>query len=355
MSRIGGLSQRRLSRLAKYMECIPVRNGSLLFDIGSTDSNSYFLKTGEVLLQQNAVRYVLNAGSPAAKNRIAHQVPRQVSATATTDCEIVRVDTGRLEAMLTSTWLDFEGDAMQIATDDWVNMLLRHRLFLSLDAYALRAAIAAFECVRLPEGHRLFSQGDEGESYYLIESGAVNVLRAPDSGAAETHIATLGPGDAFGEAALLAHAPRNASIELASDAVLMRLYSEDFNKLLGRRVTPEVTPAQARELHKNHAARWVLLGPNARIENAVTESRLHIAELDSLRIESEMIDRGCPLIVCGDNETDRVIGAFLLTERGFSAHCLAGDLGPEPLHEGDHESDQRPPNEHLDLQIDLDD
>ena len=336
------------------MESIPVRSGSLLFDIGSTDANSYFLKSGEVLLQQNGVRYVLNAANPSAKNRIAHQVPRQVSATATSDCEIVKVDTGRLEAMLTSAWLDFEGDAMQIATDDWVNMLLRHRLFLSLDSYALRSPIEAFDCLELPAGHRLFSQGDEGDSYYLIETGTIKVLRKTDPDGTEQQIASLGPGDAFGEAALLANAPRNASIEMATDAVLMRLYSEDFNRLLGRRVTPEISPAEARRLHKEQAARWVLLGGDPAIEESVDESRLHVVELDSLRIETEMFDRGCPMIVCGRSEAEQAIGAFLLTEKGFTAYCLSGDIGSEPLDSKSAGAETSGSDDAIDLEIQFD-
>ena len=57
----------------------------------------------------------------------------------------------------------------------------------------------------------IIRQGDEGEKFYAISSGLVEV-RHEDAGGTTSVVATLGAGDFFGEAALLTGKVRNASV-----------------------------------------------------------------------------------------------------------------------------------------------
>ncbi len=75
-------------------------------------------------------------------------------------------------------------------------------------------------------GTTVIRQGDPGEKFYLIRQGTVDVTvqDGPDS----RHVATLGEGNFFGEAALLTGDPRNASVVAHTDVVLYTLGPEDF-------------------------------------------------------------------------------------------------------------------------------
>ncbi len=76
-------------------------------------------------------------------------------------------------------------------------------------------------------GTFIIRQGDEGEKFYAIRDGLVEVRHEDASGS--THVvATLGPGDFFGEAALLTGKVRNASVVAREDAVLYSLKKGDF-------------------------------------------------------------------------------------------------------------------------------
>lgn len=61
-------------------------------------------------------------------------------------------------------------------------------------------------------GDHLVRQGDVGDAYYLIESGTADVIRDGE------RLAGVGPGDGFGEIALLRDVPRTASV-IATDAL----------------------------------------------------------------------------------------------------------------------------------------
>ena len=63
----------------------------------------------------------------------------------------------------------------------------------------------------------IFSQGDQGDAFYLIQAGAVQVLL--ESGAEKSEVvAILGQRDWFGEMALLSGEPRSATIRTVKEA-----------------------------------------------------------------------------------------------------------------------------------------
>lgn len=82
-------------------------------------------------------------------------------------------------------------------------------------------------------GTTVFSQGDKGDSFYFIQSGAVQVVLEGGGGRRES-IAVLGPQDWFGEMALLSGEPRSATIITVKDTTVWRLTREAWNELIER-------------------------------------------------------------------------------------------------------------------------
>lgn len=62
-----------------------------------------------------------------------------------------------------------------------------------------------------PKGAIIVSEGDEGNSLFLIQSGSVKAYLSDDKGK-EVILSTQGPGEYFGELALFDEAPRSASV-----------------------------------------------------------------------------------------------------------------------------------------------
>jgi hypothetical protein len=82
--------------------------------------------------------------------------------------------------------------------------------------------------VDVAAGHFVFREGDGGSEMYIIESGNVEVLRA---GRGEP-LALLGPGDFFGEMAILEDQPRFASVRAKSAARLLKVDRAAFAGML---------------------------------------------------------------------------------------------------------------------------
>jgi CRP-like cAMP-binding protein len=110
----------------------------------------------------------------------------------------------------------------------------------------------------------VFSEGDEGQAFYIINRGTVRVTRSMGRRGPK-HVATLVPGDFFGERSLLYGRRRSATIETGStgEVELLRLSKEDFERLL--RTYPQIKPnlalsTESLELYRANPFSW--LGPN---------------------------------------------------------------------------------------------
>jgi CRP/FNR family cyclic AMP-dependent transcriptional regulator len=81
------------------------------------------------------------------------------------------------------------------------------------------------------KGRMVFQEGSQGDSLYVIKKGTVNVMKKNEQGEDEV-IATLLPGDHFGEMALIDKQPRSATIVANEDCELIEVSESRFEDLL---------------------------------------------------------------------------------------------------------------------------
>jgi CRP/FNR family transcriptional regulator len=89
-----------------------------------------------------------------------------------------------------------------------------------------------------PAGTRVFHEGDDSDACYIVKEGSFRVTREHSDGRAIT-LATLGPGEIFGELAMLDGDKRSASAEALTDGDLLALPANDVRGLLARH--PEIS------------------------------------------------------------------------------------------------------------------
>lgn len=125
-----------------------------------------------------------------------------------------------------------------------VSMLTRQPIFLLgfataqgliLVGVVLFVVVAVFAQRTLVEeefdpGEVIFRQGDLGRDVYVIRSGTVEVLvKGPDG--SEGVLRRLGPGECFGEMALLGKAPRSATIRTVTPVQVFKMSPSNFAAL----------------------------------------------------------------------------------------------------------------------------
>jgi CRP-like cAMP-binding protein len=93
-------------------------------------------------------------------------------------------------------------------------------------AQRFRKRHSLFDFETYDPGQIVFHQGDLGECAYFIKNGEVEVIRNGDGG--ETVLAKLTGGQYFGEMALLANEPRNATVRAVTKTQLAILGKQNF-------------------------------------------------------------------------------------------------------------------------------
>ncbi|MEL3890754.1 cyclic nucleotide-binding domain-containing protein [Ferrovibrio sp. MS7] len=81
-------------------------------------------------------------------------------------------------------------------------------------------------------GDTVFHQDSGGTTAYLIQTGEVHLIRTEPGGQPKL-IRQLGPGEVFGEMALLHSLPRYATAKAATNATLEVIRADHFNQLMG--------------------------------------------------------------------------------------------------------------------------
>ena len=84
-------------------------------------------------------------------------------------------------------------------------------------------------------GEIIFKKGDNGDALFFIDEGSVDILsNGAMLDAGNARLAQLGPGQSFGEMALLTGEPRLASAIAASDVSLLKIHKVHFDELIDR-------------------------------------------------------------------------------------------------------------------------
>jgi MFS family permease len=113
-------------------------------------------------------------------------------------------------------------DAEALAPTLELDLLRAIPLFKPLPAPAIDQLASSLIPVRATAGTEIVRQGDAGDRFYVIASGEVDVFI--DGG----QIGTLGPGEHFGEIALLRDVPRTATVKARADSELYGLERDEF-------------------------------------------------------------------------------------------------------------------------------
>jgi len=107
-------------------------------------------------------------------------------------------------------------------------------LFQDLSVQELAAIATASKEVEFPKDTIVFKEGDKGDSLYLVARGKVAVIKAiGEEGNPEgITLAEIGPGDYFGEMALIEDTVRSATIKTLEPSVFLILEKHEFNELI---------------------------------------------------------------------------------------------------------------------------
>ncbi|MCK0536536.1 cyclic nucleotide-binding domain-containing protein [Alcanivorax quisquiliarum] len=333
---VNALSGEHLDRLLDLQQVRHYRRGEVLFDVGDTDNMTVYLLSGEVTLADvEGGTQEVSAGGIESWHPLDHCQPRRRRATAATDVSVVCFDSARLDALL--AWdqsvrfvmHDIQANAAYESDREWMTRLLRSRLFYRVPPGNIFEIFRRLRQRKHKAGEAIIHQGEEADCCFIIKEGMCEVsVRAP--GALEaTPVAILETGQWFGEEALLAGAPRNATVSMATDGVLMRLDRPDFDQLLREPVVDQVGADEASR-RIAEGARWLDVRTADEYEQQHLPGALNLP-LSVLRLKSRLLDPSRPYIAYCDTGRRSASAVFLLRNAGIEVQVMEGGLNGNPL------------------------
>lgn len=332
---LDGLKRENLNALAKKTQVQKISTGKLLFRQGDRQKMTFYLVSGSLeLSDKEGKTKTLDSGSDEAKGPIAPMLPRRYNAKAINEVEYIAIDTDLLDVMLTWDQTgDYEvaelQDTFEMTSSDWMTSMLGTKAFHRIPAGNIQAIFMRMQQVNYSAGDVVIQQGDKGDFFYVLTKGSCCVTRETPLNKDGIKLAELGPGDTFGEEALISDALRNATITMVTDGSLMRLGKEDFKTLLKEPMVDWVDYEEAKKIIEQ-GGKWLDVRLPSEFETYHEPGAINIP-LYFIRLKLNTLDKDVTYVLCCDTGRRSSAGTFILSERGFDTRVLKGGLNTGEL------------------------
>jgi rhodanese-related sulfurtransferase len=324
---LAGLSPERLAELADVAVVERAARGSDPLRERLQAPQSIFLLAGELLLAfEEGGTLVVVGGSDESRQALNRQKPRVARSKAITDVDLLAVDDEMLDIL--ATWDQVaaggEGSDMGRAVRSGALSLanLRTGAFAQLPAAHIDELLKRFERLKTARGDAVIREGDEGDYYYVVESGRFQVERLV--GGAKVVLAELKSGDAFGEEALVSEAKRNATVLSLGDGELLRLDRQQFNELLREPLLRRLGFDEAAEKVRRGAL-WLDVRYPSEYQYDKLPGAINVP-LAEVRNMFAVLDRSKEYVAYCQSGRRSAAAAFLFAQRGFKVWLLEGGL-----------------------------
>jgi len=329
-SPLDSLKAENLHALARKTQIRTLDAGRVLFKEGDADKRTFYLVSGQVELRtDDRTMGVIKSRTPEARSPLAPGLPRKFTARAATDIDYIMIDSDLLDVLI--TWdqtgqyevAELRGDGVEV-DGDWMTTLLQTKAFHRIPPANIQAIFMRMQRINYRAGDVVIKQGTEGDFFYVVVAGRCVVTRETPLNKEGIKLAELGPGDSFGEEALIAEAKRNATVTMATDGTLMRLGKNDFQTLLNEPLLQWVSPESAREIVAK-GGKWLDVRLPSEFQNFRIDDAVNIP-LYFIRLKLNALDKNTQYVVCCDTGRRSSAAAYILSERGFDAFVLKGGL-----------------------------
>lgn len=138
-------------------------------------------------------------------------------------------------------------------TVQFSRIVRRLDFFGAMNMAMLERILDGLQIVAYARGEKVCVQGEVGDTFFVVHQGRLSVSIKKGRLSLPRRVATLEPGDCFGEMALLRQAPRNATVECLAPSRIFVLPAQHFQAVL------EQNPEFSGQIHELAATRQLQL------------------------------------------------------------------------------------------------
>lgn len=222
-----GLPEQTRAQILEAMFERKVRAGEDIIVQGDIGDNFYVVEAGSfsVLIEGKGEVNRAGPGQSFGELALMYNQPRQATVRAMEDSVVWGLDGATFRKVI----IDIAYRRRMLHKD----LLGKVPLFATLNPAEVARIAEALVPISYTQGETILRQGDLGQEFFIIAQGQTSVTmhQADESDAQQVN--ELGPGDFFGELALLTNAPRSATVTALTPVQCLVLSRADFNRLMG--------------------------------------------------------------------------------------------------------------------------
>ncbi len=209
--------------------------GEIVIRQGERGDTFYIIVTGQALVLRRDIAdiehelVVLSSGDYFGQVALIEDQPRNATVQAMTEVELLVLHKDDFDRGVKEY---FKLQQEIINNEEFFEFLAQIPLFLEFPKTQIDLVAHRMYVIPCHAGDFIIRQGEIGDAFYIIKQGKFAV-EVQDQTGAPTVLSYLGPGEYFGEIALLLDIPRTASVKALTDGELFTLKKKDFNKILG--------------------------------------------------------------------------------------------------------------------------
>jgi len=221
-----GLGRPALYAIASHLRIEHADPGNPIVTAGAPGDRFYLVRSGRLQTTDAAGRVLgtIIPGEGFGELALLEGGVRTATVTALEPAELWSLGRGHFNRWVKER---VEVAARIRAYRDERESMARLPFFKGLSGQALERVASRLRTARFEDGEHVFQAGDPADRYYVVRDGAATVT-LPDG----TIARTLGPGDGFGEIALLFGRPRTATVTAAGPLTVAALDRADFAALV---------------------------------------------------------------------------------------------------------------------------
>ena len=338
---ISSFNPARLRELLDYCHVENVAEGSDPFKDRTLAGQSVYLLRGELeVVFEDGNHVVIRSGSEWARHPVGKRQPEIRSSRALSKVQLLRVDDDLLDRMV--TWDQFTSHeelktmAVKEGAETAVKRLLSSGMFsaenLNNSPFAhlppanIGKLLNCIEAIAVWDKDVIIREGEDGDYYYLIESGRAQVTRLV--GGANLVLADIKSGDVFGEEALISDSKRNATVTMKSNGVLLRLKKEDFLELMQEPLLHRISFKDAREKVAQGAV-WVDVRHPPEYRYDKLPGAINVP-LNDIRNAIGVLNKATTYIAYCQSGRRSSAAAFILAQAGYDVYVLENGLWSVP-------------------------
>ena len=212
--------------------------GAKIIEEGAPGDSLIILISGHVSVSKKGTEVgKLTQGAVLGEMALITRAPRSATVTATEPVEYFELGRGEVATLTKNEPTVMQELAAYCRSRLLLNLLRTSPLFSHFDEATRINLLGRFRTITIGSGDQAIKLGQAGEGLYVIATGRCQVQARDADGRAHV-VATLGPGDVFGEISLIKKRPATADVIAIETVGAIFLPAQDFQKVLAE--FPEV-------------------------------------------------------------------------------------------------------------------